>query len=562
MKFNIPLAALLSYLICQNPIYSKSIYVETNNVLEIRLESAKSYENPFRDAKVFFEIKNSEGRVKSYPAFWAGGTIWKLRYSTNSTGSYTYKTICSDESNIGLHNRKGSFQVLEYERDNHLYKFGTLKIGKNQRHLAHLNDEPFLWLADSWWHGMTSRFGFPEDFKVLTKDRKEKGFSVIQFAIGFPCDIDPFDPRGQNEAGDPWDTGFVSINPAYFDLVDERINYLIEEGLLPNIVGAWGYYIKFAGVDNMKLHWEYLLARYSAYPVTWTLCGESTLAFYSDLGDSWEHYRDRFRRDWSEVAEFIQTNDPYDRLLTVHPGPGVLIDGKPPIYDMTQIDFVMLQSGHEGYANLPKATRHFRESYKHYADKPVMHGEVCFEGMHGGGSREKVQRFLFWSNMMMGAPGFSYGVEGIWQFNDIGSPFGKSPGGNNWGNIPWQTAMHYNGSAQLGIGKQILEKFEWWKLRPDNDRIETSEKDETFRAYSAVIEGDLLMVYLPKYPTRWRYVRCVGLDTDKRYKAVYIDPITGDEYGINDVTISDDGKYELPSTPIMQDFVFIISEVN
>jgi hypothetical protein len=99
---------------------------------------------------------------------------------------------------------------------------------------------------------MTEHFEFPEGFEKLADDRKEKGFSVIQFAIGFPCDIEPFDPRGSNAAGDPWDKDMQSINPAYFDLADQRFQMLLDKGFMPNMVGLWGYYMKFFGPENIK----------------------------------------------------------------------------------------------------------------------------------------------------------------------------------------------------------------------------------------------------------------------------------------------------------------------
>ena len=39
----------------------------------------------------------------------------------------------------------------------------------------------------------------------------------------------PFDPRGANEAGFPWETDYTRINPAYFDAADLRIQYLVEK---------------------------------------------------------------------------------------------------------------------------------------------------------------------------------------------------------------------------------------------------------------------------------------------------------------------------------------------
>ncbi len=48
-----------------------------------------------------------------------------------------------------------------------------------------------------------------------------------------------FDERGLNEAGFPWDKSFTEINPDYFNYADRRIEYLIESGLVPCIVGCW-----------------------------------------------------------------------------------------------------------------------------------------------------------------------------------------------------------------------------------------------------------------------------------------------------------------------------------
>jgi len=55
----------------------------------------------------------------------------------------------------------------------------------------------------------------------------------------------PFDPRGANEAGFPWEEDYARLNPAYFDLADRRIGRLVARGLLPCIVGAWGYFIEY-----------------------------------------------------------------------------------------------------------------------------------------------------------------------------------------------------------------------------------------------------------------------------------------------------------------------------
>jgi hypothetical protein len=153
----------------------------------------------------------------------------------------------------------------------------------------------------------------------------------------------------------------------------------------------------------------------------------------------------------------------------VHPGPGIW-DGKPPLYDMNVVDFIFLQSGHSNFKTLSRAVSQVNENLELYPDKPVLHGEVCFEGMQGS-SWQDIQRFLFWSNLMSGTAGFSYGVEGIWQFNTEEQLFGTSPLGNVWGNVPWEECIHYKGSEQLGLAKQFLEEFDYWNFKPNRDLI-------------------------------------------------------------------------------------------
>ena len=100
--------------------------------------------------------------------------------------------------------------------------------------------------------GLCNRLAWPDDFQKLAADRKEKGFTVIQIVAGLYPDMHPFDPRGANEAGYPWETNYTSIRPEYFDAADQRLRYLIDEGFTPCIVGAWGYFIPWMGVDKVE----------------------------------------------------------------------------------------------------------------------------------------------------------------------------------------------------------------------------------------------------------------------------------------------------------------------
>lgn len=540
------------------PTGAADYVVAQNEVLEVTLESSGEYSNPYLDITVDMIVQNGEGKKQHVPAFWAGDACWKIRYSAHQVGELNYVTACSNASDRGLHNQRGTITVKPYEGANELLSRGPLAI--DARHnVVHADGTPFLWLADSWWHGMTTRFKWPEDVRTLTRDRKEKGFSVIQFAIGFPCDIAEFDPRGANEAGFPISHDYRKINPAYFDLVDLRVRHLVDCGLVPNILGSWGYYLNWFGVDNMRHYWRYIIARYGAYPVTWTVAGETTLTYYRMDNDRREEVRQYQRDGWADVARYIKDTDPFGRIVTAHPGPD---SGRyKPISDMTLLDLVMVQPGHSGWESLPTALRHLKTAQARFPDKPVMQGEVCFEGMHGGGSDAKLQRILFWTNMLSGAAGHCYGADAIWQFNTEEELFGPTagPGGHVWGNWPWEEAYQWKGSFYVGLGRKILQQFDWQQFEPHPEWIDPAADDDDVQdAYAAGIGGKIRMFYFPRGVMPWgQDYTALELDAGTTYLAVYIDPLTGDHYPLAE-PISGVRSWKLPHAPILQDWLLTL----
>ena len=141
---------------------------------------------------------------------------------------------------------------------------GPIRVADDHRHFAHADGTPFFWLGDTWWMGLTKRLSWPDDFQELAADRRAKGFNVVQIVAGLYPDMPAFDPRGENEAGFPWEKDYARIRPDYFDAADRRIAYLVDQGFVPCIVGAWGYHLPYLGEAKMKLHWRNLVARWGA----------------------------------------------------------------------------------------------------------------------------------------------------------------------------------------------------------------------------------------------------------------------------------------------------------
>jgi hypothetical protein len=430
-----------------------------NRVCEASLISRKTYGDPFNDVTLDALVTAPDGSRQVVPAFWAGGLTWRFRYSASSTGECRYHTRCSDESNADLHGRTGTIRLANYEGANPFYLHGPVRVAADRNHFEHYDGTPFLWLGDTWWMGLCKRLQWPQEFQALTADRVKKSFNVVQIVAGLYPDMPAFDERGANEAGFPWERDYARINPAYFDAADPRIAHLADSGIAPCIVGAWGYHLPWLGIERMKKHWRYLVARYGAYPVIWCVAGEGPMPYYL----STKHADDvEFqKKGWTEVAGYLRSIDPYHHPVSIHPSDMA----RRAVTDPAVLDFEMLQTGHGDQASIGPTLALVAASRSAKPGMPTVNAEVCYEGIMGT-CPAPLERFMVWSCLLSGTAGHTYGANGIWQVNRRENPYGNSPAGNNWGTTPWDEAMALPGSRQTGLARKLLERFEWWRFEP------------------------------------------------------------------------------------------------
>ena len=351
--------------------------VAQNCVAQLSFTSAKSYANPGNEVELDVIVVDPQGHESRVPAYWAGEEMWGARYASSLVGLHRYRTVCSDPANQGLHGQEGTIEVVPYEGTNPLLRHGPLRVAADRRHLEHQDGTPFFWLGDTWWMGLCRRLAWPDEFRELAADRAAKGFTVIQIVAGLYPDMGPFDARGANEAGFPWEPGFTRLNPAYFDMADLRIAHLVRSGLVPCIVGSWGYYMEFAGETVLRQHWRNLVARYSAYPVIWCVAGEALMRYYLRQAGEGAEDLDTLRRRWSELARYIRRLDPRHNPITIHP----TRYGHEQVDDVTVLDVDMLQTGHSGYPTLSETIHMLNQALSHEPEMPVLVGEVNYEGI-------------------------------------------------------------------------------------------------------------------------------------------------------------------------------------
>ena len=533
--------AMLSILPTRAGEAGRPLAVEANRVVEVTLTTEVSYPNPFTEVALDAQVSAPDGRQFKVPAFWAGGHEWRFRYSSGVLGIHTYRTECSDPKNPELHDIRGKIEVVPVHGESPLYRHGSIRVAQDHRHFEHADGTPFFWLGDTWWKGLCDRITW-EGFQQLTADRKAKGYNVVQIIGGGPFPDEPlFDERWRNEGGMPYAKDFEHLNPAYFDYADRRIQHLVGNGIVPAIVGGWGWHtstISNETIDGGKgkwfyRHWRYLIARYGAYPVVWIVAGEMRHPYLNDL------------------AKYVRANDPYKHLTAMHP-PGVpeMQAGRKTLKDETLVDFDFLQTAHNDWASAPITVSQVTSSYSKTPPMPVVNGEVVYE-WHKNQGRQDIQRFMFWTCLLNGAAGHTYGAGGIWQMNTE-----KVHGSTAYETIPWHVAMHYPGSAQLGLGKKLLEEYPWWRFEPhpewveprsttlfephadwyDNHQRWAERNGRADLPYAAGIPGEVRFIYIPGNNSYEMKAPAVcHLEPEVEYRAFLFDPLWGQRFELGKV---------------------------
>jgi Protein of unknown function (DUF4038)/Domain of unknown function (DUF5060) len=510
--------------------------------------SGKQYSDPFNQVDLDAIVTFPSGREERVPAFWAGGSTWRLRYAATQPGVYRIRSICSDRANSDLHNRTSTLKVDPYSGGNPHYKHGVLTVAPDGRHFQHADGTPFFWLGDTWWMGLCKRLSWPDDFEALAADRVSKGFSLVQIVAGLYPDMEPYDSRGANEAGFPWQPDFSRINPAYFDMADLRIQHLADVGLVSCIVGFWGYFIPRMGIDKAKQHWRYLIARWSAYPVVWCLAGEGTMPYY--LSKTPQQDAETQKRGLTELARYVRTTDPHHHPITIHPSNSARLC----VEDPSVLDFDMLQTGHSSWKSVPNTVETVQRSLAASPKMPVLIGEVCYEGIQQS-SREEIQRFMFWSALLSGVGGHTYGANGIWQVNTRQQPYGLSPHGHSWGGPSWDVAAQLPGSAQLGLAKKLLCRYSWWKLMPRPEIVSPRwSKDDYWQPFAAEVPGEAILVFCPSFTKKPVFSQLQRTS----YRAFFFNPSDGTEVPIGDVTPDETGAWTAAEFPIFRDWMVVL----
>jgi len=252
--------------------------------------------------------------------------------------------------------------------------------------------------------------------------------------------------------------------------------------------------------------------------------------------------------------DYIRRNDPFRRTITIHAPqtPALPLDAKLPV------DVHMLETNHNGYNGLVPHMKSIKTAMDLGA-LPLINGEVCYEGIYGSCYAD-IQRYVFFTDILMGCCGHTYGAHGIWQANTREEPYGISPYGYSWGDTPWEEAYRLSGSEQTGNAKRFLCRFEWWRFEPHPEWIENPCTYEALDGnICAGIPKEARFVYLPVMGGNYAGgAKLYGLDGP--YHAYYYDMISDRITDIGLAAPNAQGDWKSPNTTIYQDWVLALTK--
>ena len=562
---------------------------------ELTLTAARTYSNPYTDVTVWVDLQGPGFQKRVY-GFWDGGQTFRVRVAATAPGTWTWRSGASVPDS-GLAGKTGAFIAIswtEEEKQQDPLRRGFLRSTANHHALETADGAPFLVIGDTWWGTGTNRYKWYDDdqprpigptagFKDYVRLRQSQGYNWINMIAAFPnwmADSQPWHvvmndaekttvrsawlefgantaKNMDNEGGRPflfpgkvpgYENMFPDvnrINPAYFQYIDRKIDYLNQHGFVAFIEvsrrDASLCWMKYYGwPDSYARFIEYVWSRYQANntvlsPIHLDIISESV-----SPADYWKAIR---------MVMDKYGPPPFGTLLSANANPSTLENWG----DDSWVTLHQIGNARE-HNNYWYLTEIFHSLHSH----PALNGEPYYAGytdarsFRGGyqygapGGTEKDDQYvrsgMYGSFLSGGFAGHVYGAEGIW-----GADIEPAAPTKMWDAFQWRSGgqMQYLRTFAFSIGKRYQE------LVPDANLV-SPDKTHDLRSYeewaycARTPDRRIFLVYFEKGCPRSQ-VRGAMLDTT--YRAEWFDPRTGTFQNAGELKSSLTGIITLPPFP-------------
>lgn len=555
---------------------------------EITFESNKSYQDAFNDVDVELLIYGG-GRLYKIPGFWDGGNVWKVRFVCPFQGEWYFRTVCTDKENTALQGRTGKVICSEYTGELDVYKHGFVTADNGKKYFTYDDGTPFFWLGDTHWSLGDET---TDMVKIICDKRAQQGFTVFQsepigekfdFSNGITEDdmtgLRNYDEKFRIIAGH----GLTHANAQFF------FPYFMEV-LIGNFGGTENGEIKDTVKNYLEKITRYWVARYSAFPVIWTLGQEVDNDFYwNDTSHPMWNYKNN---PYKLVSEYLEKYDAYDHPVTAHQenagataayGNGDGADDKCKVYhkDAMASAFRGVKA-HDFYAAQWSPSKTSQSDFNIEKDfwfnsqgKPVVNyeGQYCYLWTKNFGARMQG-----WTAYLNGMYGYGWGAHDTWSYLNIYDEGNDSSDGvdtitsEEKINATWEDALEYESSYQMGYMREFFNDTGWHELVPRFDnKAYFVPGSNVYYAYASNPDNTEIVIYFYSFTdetiaqnVNTKYYGGIKTGTvgslvpGAQYTYQWFNPVTGEFSEENEFTATRAGTHYMGQKPYASDMVLLI----
>ena len=452
------------------------------------------YDNPLQEVRSFrITFVAPSGTKKTIRGFWNGEHDWRVRFMPDEVGEWRWHTVCSDDTNTGLHHRNGRFLCEPNPNPRALYQHGAIVHQSEQPFLRHADGAPFFYAADTAWNGPLK--STETEWNTYLAHRAEHRYTAVQFVT---TQWRGSDINSQLQTAYSGHRSIV-INPAFFRHLDTKIDQINAHGLLAAPVLLWalpfrrGRHLSPGAVLPRRqaiLLAQYLVARYGGHHVLWILGGDG---YYLRL------YESRWKQIGREV--FAEPGVDTPGAVALHPmGRSWIGDAYAP---EEWLNVVGYQSGHStdertvNFITQGPATQRWSQ----LPARPTINMEPGYEELRPELDGAAVRRASYWSVFATPPAGITYGANGIWPWIRPGERILNHGSLSKQPTRSWQESLALPGSLQFGYLAEFIRQFEWWTLQPDQELLEAQPGRENYLHFVSLLRTSDYRTVLVYFPT-------------------------------------------------------------
>ena len=573
--------------------------------VEIVLRAKHTYANPHKDVDVWVNLAGPDFTKRCY-GFWDGDDVFRVRVMATKPGRWTWSSG-SSTSDPGLDGVKGSFSAVQWSRADKARnpcRRGMIRATANGHAFEFADGTPFFLLGDTWWSTGTFRYRWHDDdkpreigpnvgFKDYVRLRKEQGFNCIAMIAAFgnwandgkPATIKLADgtvlrsawrQAGTESAKDMHDEhgsraflfpgripGYENIfpdvervNPAYFQNLDRKIDYLNDQGFVPfievarrDIGQAWKRFYPWP--DSYVRYVRYVWSRYQA-----------NICLFSPIHFDWSG-NTISAADWNEAANRVITEygpPPFGTLVGCNSNPSSLLNFGH-VDRAGWLTFHQIGNGQRTHNSYQYLTEIFNAS----PPVPAINGEPYYTGMQrhprpnesftagqrgapGGTdlSAQYCRSAMYGSVLSGGLGGHIYGA-GDWDGGMWGANVEAAAQTRMWEVAQWKSAdqVRHLATFVLSAGPRYQRLVPARQLLAPNESA--GPKEFVGWAYCARTEDKrLFLLYFERDCPR---ADLSGALPESRYRLSWFDPRAGRRRGVDLATSDAKGRIRLPVFP-------------